>query len=665
MTGPRYTPAQIAAVFPPDFKNKKAPQKAAGTKPSSEPRADGEPSIITLFRALGMTVGPAMGLEDGTGHRTTCPWASSHTDAVNDESGFLAIWPDGGPRHYLCRHSHCAERGLGDVIKLATELGIKVPVFGNRTLDDLASQARNNSGRPVILVAPPEVEVADAAREALATVDGVYVRRGRLVHVHRHAGDDGKRVIPDGNVGIHDAGSAWTRERLSEAADFERAIKTKDGFSRVASLVPEWLPKMIQEAPGPGFRELRAVVTVPVFLPDGSILANHGELRYGVLHLGAGSFPAVAESPTPHAATVAWANIRRVWLDFPWSSNPSREAHEAAMLAALLTIVGRYAFTGPAPFVLLEANSQASGKGLGSQTLAIIGTGTGAPVMSCPREEVELKKAILPVLMDATRVQVLDEIHAGFGGRAWNALVTATNYRDRLLGASAFVDLPNDTVWITTGNNVGLASDTTRRCLPIRLEPMEEHPEDRDNFKIPDLLGYVREHQAEILRDALTILRAFHVAGRPASGLKPWGSFEGWSALIRDAVFWTTKVNPDCRQALASVADMGRIVHADLVAELHAAFGSNPFTTGTVIERAVTRPDLRTALEAACPAKDGKLHAVSIGKRFASFRRRPVAGKILDQVAQNDRNGGVQWCIRAVEAVPLKPIESDGWEAIG
>ena len=264
MIGPRYTPAQIAAAFPPDSKVKKVPKKATGTKPNAEPIPEGEPPILGILRALGMTVAPAKDLGDGTGFRTTCPWASSHSDAVNDESGLLTIWPDGGPRHYLCRHSHCAERGLGDLVKLARERGIEVPVFGNRTLDDLASQARNNSGRPVILVCPPEVEVADASREALAPMEGVYARRGRLVHVHRHSGEDGKRTIPAGSVGIRDAGPAWVRERLSEAADFERATKTKDGFSRVASMVPDWAVSMILEAPGPGFRELRAVVTVPV-----------------------------------------------------------------------------------------------------------------------------------------------------------------------------------------------------------------------------------------------------------------------------------------------------------------------------------------------------------------------------------------------------------------
>jgi len=109
---------------------------------------------------------------------------------------------------------------------------------------------------------------------------------------------------------------------------------------------------------------------------------------------------------------------------------------------------------------------------------------------------------------------------------------------------------------------------------------------------------------------------------------------------------------------------MGRIAHADLVAALHAAFGPTPFTAGSVIEKAASRPELHNALETACPSKDGRLHAVSIGKRFASFRRRPVGGMILDQAPTDDRNGGKLWCIRALDAMPLHPIAADGWEAI-
>ena len=394
MSGPRHTPTQIAAAFPPDTPTKKAAKKATGTKPSPQ----GEPPIVGILRTLGMTVAPAKDLGDGTGFRMTCPWSSDHTDAVDDQSGFLTLWPDGEPRHWNCRHSHCAHRTIGDVLALARERGHALPAQAKR------------SDRPTILICPPETLVAEAAREALAAVPGVYARRGRLVHVHRHAGQDGKRTIPSGAVGIRDAGTAWTREQLSKAANFERTTTTKAGFSRVASMTPEWLPSMVLEAPGPGFPELRAVVTVPVMLSDGSIHAEPETLKDGVLYLGPPASHPVPDHPTESDAEAAWGRFQVILSDFPFATNPNADAHRAACLASLFTMAGRYAFDGPAPFVLIEANSQASGKGLLSQVLCTIATGQGAPVMSCPREEVELKKGILPVLMDGTRAQVLDEL---------------------------------------------------------------------------------------------------------------------------------------------------------------------------------------------------------------------------------------------------------------
>ena len=657
--GPRYSPKEVAKVYPPVSEEAKKGTKKAG------PKVGGEPWILRIFRELGERISPAKDLGDGTGYRTGCPFGAEHTNGPDPDSGFLSVWPDGGPRHWNCRHEHCEHRTLADVLKLARERGLKVP------------ERRKRPELPTILITPPETKVAEAAREAISALPGMYVRGGRLVHVHRYSGNEGKRTIPAGSVGIRDASQAWTRERLSEAAEWEKAVKKKgeDAIIYVPAMVPEWVPSMILEDPGTKLPELRAVVTVPVFLPDGSIHSASGQLKDGVLYLGPGDFPTVPDNPTERDAQAAWGRLKALTADFPWSRVPSQDAHRAAHLASLLSIVGRYAIEGPCPWILYEANAQASGKGLLAQSTAIITTGSGAPIMACPREEAELRKSILPVLMDGTRVQVLDEIFPGFGGREWNALVTATTFKGRILGTSQTVEPPADTVWIATGNNVGLASDTTRRCLPIRLEPMEERPEDRTGFKIPNLLGHVRKHQAHLLRDALTLLRAFHVAGRPASGLKPWGSFEGWSALIRDAVYWVTKADCDCRQALASVADMGRIIHADLIAELYFAFGNNPFTVGSVIEKTIIKADLRTAVEAACPSKEGKLKPVSVGKRFASFRRRPVTVKataaekgvlmFLDQEFKDDRQGGALWVVKNASAMPLQVNnDADDWRAI-
>lgn len=660
-----YTPKEIAAVFPMDaVENAKNPRKTGNTRP----RAEGEPPWVDIFRKANLNPQGPIDLADGTRYEMLCIRDLAHSAPGHGTAMRATFWPDNRLRSIECWHHHCNGWKMPEFVQLFKTLG-----YENPDGSALPPMSASDEKRPTILIVPPENVVANAARRALASVPGVYVRRGSLTHVYRpHPGKDGTRIIPHGFTCIRNASAPWTRERLSEAAVWERSIKGKEEFERVRSLVPEWVGAMILEDPGQLLPELRAVSTVPVFLSDGTVHATPETLREGVLYVGRSDFPAVANHPTLQDAQAAARRLQELVVDFPWAKTPSPETHRAAWVASLLTVVARYAFDGPSPWVLVEANNPGSGKGLLSHLTCLIATGVGAPVMHCPRDEAELMKSILPVLVDGTRFQINDEVHNNFGGPGWNAMVTATTYKGRILGTSQTVEVPNDTVWFCTGNNVSLAPETTRRCLPIRLEPMDEHPEDRDGFEIQDLLGYAREHQSELLRDALTILRAFHVAGRPESGLKPWGSFEGWTRLIRDAVFWSIGVDCDCRRTLASVADMGQIVHAALIAELYAQFGNHPFTTGSVLEKALSRPNLLTALESACPSKEGKLKAVSVGKRFSSFRRRPVSVKatgkaasdkgvlmLLDQEARDDRQGGALWVIKMAGSVPLQVNGSD------
>ena len=59
----------------------------------------------------------------------------------------------------------------------------------------------------------------------------------------------------------------------------------------------------------------------------------------------------------------------------------------------------------------------------------------------------------------------------------------------------------------------------------------------------------------------MTILQGYCVAGRPSTGLTPWGSFEGWSALVRQSIVWCGLPDPgDTRQELAGQADVEAVI---------------------------------------------------------------------------------------------------------
>src|SRR5262249_27707687 len=129
-------------------------------------------------------------------------------------------------------------------------------------------------------------------------------------------------------------------------------------------------------------------------------------------------------------------------------------------------------------------------------------------------------------------------------------------WKDRVLGVNRVYDGPLNVCWVATGNNVQLQADTARRCSHCRIETQVERPELQSGFKHPDLRKHVRANRGPLLSAALTILRGWYVAGCPQQGLKPWGSFEGWSGVVREAVVFAGLPDPgETRLALQTMAD--------------------------------------------------------------------------------------------------------------
>jgi putative DNA primase/helicase len=50
--------------------------------------------------------------------------------------------------------------------------------------------------------------------------------------------------------------------------------------------------------------------------------------------------------------------------------------------------------------------------------------------------------------------------------------------------------------------------------------------------------------RAQLVAAGLTVLRGYSAAGRPDMRLPPWGSFEGWSKLVRGALVWAGEADP-------------------------------------------------------------------------------------------------------------------------
>jgi len=489
--------------------------------------------------------------------------------------------------------------------------------------------------RPIIKVSAEHQVVKDSV-SAIAPHGDVYSRKGILY-----------RIVTSGSIHpvIEPANPYWLRERLSERAFF--CCENKDGEIRPLK-VPEWLaPMVLARKEWPGIDELRALVEAPVYLGDGKILSEPGfdEVSALYLEMPRSHYPEIKANPSKEDAEAKVQELYKVVADFPFASMPSPECHRAAWLAFVMTLVARFAIDGPVPFGLFDASTAGSGKGLLMKISSLIALGHAVPTMPSVSEEEELRKRILLPLVSGDRIAWIDDVESPFGGCVWNGLMTSyPEYRDRILGKSEALTVPVTTVWGVTGNNISLKGDSTRRALHIRLEPQVENPEERYDFAIPDLVGHVEAKHPELLSAVLTILKAYHSAGTPSSGLAPLGSFEAWSRVVRDCVYWITGEDVcQTQRTLGSTSDENRNCSQTLLAGIHRIWKNEVFTSQDLFEKlqeSVPSEQVLRLKNAADQLKRGipELTVRSLGHILSRIRGQ-VHGHFQLQVVLNRRQG--------------------------
>jgi hypothetical protein len=295
----------------------------------------------------------------------------------------------------------------------------------------------------------------------------------------------------------------------------------------------------------------------------------------------------------------------------------------------------------------MDANIRGAGKRSWPTSRArSFGPRHAAPRAGDGRNFEEIKR-ITAIALEGDRIVLLDNISRPLGSGALDTVLTGTVWSERILGRSEKVSLPLLTIWYGSGNNVTFKGDTARRCLHIRLDSDLEKPECREGFKHPDILGWVRENRPRLVMAALTMLRAYCAAGKPSLGIKPWGSFEGWSSLVRNAVVWAGLADPGDTRAELDEIDTDSNVLADLIAgwEELPGGGDRGCTVAEALEELRQDPEgkryqrLRSALDELCPHPPGQLPtAQKVGYALRRFHGRVVAGhKLQMRVARGNR----------------------------
>lgn len=515
-------------------------------------------------------------------------------------------------------------------------------------------------GTPAVVLGTDEYRCVIQTINAMAADPTIYHRGGCLVRVDRNG--DGARIglLPRASL----------RERITKHTRIVVNKLVKKEWEQVPAHPPNWLVEAI-EARGdwPGLRPINSISDSPILRPDGTVCQDPGyDAASGVLYEPTAEFPAIPPDVGPDDADWALAQLLEVVEDFSFEG----PEHRAAWLAGLLTPFARFAFAGPSPLFLIDANIRGAGKGLLAQAIGHVVLGREMPPSSYTDDAEEMRKQITSLAIGGDRMFHMDNVTGDFGNAAMDRALTSGRWKDRILGGNREVDLPLLATWYATGNNVAIAADTARRIIHCRLDVLSEKPEERTGFAHPELTAWILSERPRLVVACLTILRAYFAAGRPrASGILPYGSFEGWSRLVREAIIWLGQPDPCLtRLGLAERSD----TTGDALGQLLQAWREYSPTGGVYISEMMARlyaaqfrptdeasTAMRNALETLTSAPLGRVPtAKSVGRKLSAIRRTVRDGLLIDYDPDANDKRGKAWRLYSVESkssVSANPVQ--------
>jgi len=354
-------------------------------------------------------------------------------------------------------------------------------------------------------------------------------------------------VEVDGHPQIRPLNFSDMRKVMSKAADFFVAAEA-GGNPENGRLIPTEPPAvfvqdMLHSRRELDFPDLIGVSELPFLRPDGSIVEERGYDPVSRLYYAPSPDLEIAPMPTRpdrQDAIEAIEQVVDVLREFPWVGVSLVNA-----LGLLLTIIVRHVISqsqssshsethGCVPLFLMNAPKPGNGKGLLTDVICLICTGTPAPMRAQPeRNADEFRKSITSALTAGRSIIVWDNLEGTLKSPALAAAITTESWSDRPLGRTADVTLPQRSTFIVTGNNIILGGDLARRCVPIKLDANSSRPWAGRTFTYPNLKQHVMENRGKLVRALLIIASAWYRAGRPEPKNSPiLGSFEDWSRTI-------------------------------------------------------------------------------------------------------------------------------------
>lgn len=427
---------------------------------------------------------------------------------------------------YLHCHAGCSPSTYIAQLKIPFDEVTNVkPDFGAEVLERIQPQPRGQPDRAVVLTPGTHVlgdgETLDVTNTEFADDLLKALPAGAI---YRRAG------VPGELVGQPLAFHALTQDRTRLLTDVHvRIMRHYIGKDEKHHLA--YLPSSKDHAglvlsaavSHPSVCQLDHLVPHPVFSVDWRLSpAGHSGTTYY-------DEPECLKGLTPERNHEAIRGVLDDTLkDFPFATYADKDSY----IGLLLTPLIRPAIIGNVPMHCITSPIERTGKTkLASEVLGGIYIGAPVPAMQITGSEDERDKRLLSLLLAGRRLVHFDNVNDMLDSPVLASLLTTAFYEGRILGVSKSIEVPNYLVTVSTGNNLRATGEMAKRIVPIQLLPTQDHPEQRTEFKHPDIAAYVVQRRRAILECLAGMVLNWVDAGQPL-GTLPMGGFDKWAAVV-------------------------------------------------------------------------------------------------------------------------------------
>lgn len=556
-------------------------------------------------------------------HDITCPWVHEHTDAVDHGTAYFEaspLFPKGG---FKCQHAHGSRYHLGHLLQRL----------------NIDPEAANH--RSTIKVLSGELHrIVSAAEGELAATGRYYQRGGAIVTITF----DPATLDPL----IQVVSQAHLLQTLSREVQWVHPVGP-DGDLRVCDPPGRHVNVLLDQGQYAQLQVLNGLARQP-FLAEGGRLVMHSgyDQACGMYSAFEASRFSIPVAPSRADAELALHRIRALLSEFAFA-----QAHdEAAAMAAILTAATRPGLS-KAPMFHIKAASYGSGKSYLTSVISAF-CGPGNPtILAFPSDEAECQKLLLSTLKLAPAVVVFDNLTDDLlPFKSLCTALTEAHMTGRELGVSQTATVGTRTLFLSSGNNVDAVRDMARRTLTIVLDPQVENPASRLFQGNP--LNVMHERREEFVADALTIVRAWLVAGSPIAQCPPMNSFEQWSMWVRQPLLWLGMPDPAVRSFEQQAQDPEREMIARFMLAWRGTFGRIPTMVREAVNQSTASMAGANALELREAMKEiaderGEINRRRLGKWMSRHQGRIVNGMKLVRAPGNF--SAERWAVQLVSEV--------------